>query len=404
MMYHFGRPILVFLFLSLMIYVPSAVLSDSQADKVSVTVYFNNISIESASTQVTAITMLNTGNVGYVNISVVGEESIYLEEIKTVFIVADLDVLDKKDSLGVTVSPGNNFTFIQNWEFDNSINEDFSLISGIYTVRYDVKYREGANEQIIRGDPFYIDFKVNPITSVFGAVSTIALAVTTFSAIKLVGSFSKSIPGEVSASINNAQFKASSELKSYYIETGLSKLQGEFANRIIRASPKRWSGEKCPECGTQWNKDAESCSVCGTTLDRVEEIQEQSLRSRALSIGADLAGSTDGLTLGQIAAQLGENVVPTADVLELLTFSGLAVVQPRLSKNWNKKTSNLLFTGIQWSLYSLFWINSCGITTVSLAYLGLAIASGVLLPIIIGRIYTKRIKDKIAQYWKKGGY
>ena len=379
------------------------VIGQSNEQLISVEIDLNRKPITEALTEEDAIPLNSTGMIARVQCINYRSGSVLLRDVKTTFIVADIDAVSKNDPIEITLNPFDNVTFVQRWEFDNHVlNQDFALISGKYQVRYDVFYTVNGTDEIIRGIPFFIDFNTNPLRSVFGAVSTIAFAVTTFSAVKLVSSLRNSFRYEMENSYKDASFKASSELKSFYQETGFSKIQNEFTERMFGYASSKWKREKCPECGSSWKKDSNVCQKCGITLEQAKAKYSESLTQKAVQAGKEITSSIDGLSLSEVAAQLGDGVTPTADIVELLTFSGLALVQPRLSKNWSAKTRSLVFTGAQWSLYSVFWFNACGISSVSLLYLILAIASGIMLPVVFMRIFTNRIREKVVEYWNKG--
>lgn len=329
-------------------------------------------------------------------------ESIFIEEVKTTFIIADIDIINKREAIEKTVLPYNNMTFIQTWRLNNGVlNQNFALISGIYKVRYDIKYSIGEETSTSSSTPFYIDFNVNPIKSVLGLVTTLTLITTTLSTLSLINTIKKGIPNEIESSSTNAMFKPSSELRSFYKETGFSKLQSEFTTRTFGITSRQWRNDVCPNCGTEWVEESDTCSNCGITLKEAEELHSNNIIKKALNVGKEIAESVDGLSFGEILLQLGDNITPTTDILELLTFSGLAIAEPRLSKDWNKKTRDLLFKTLQWTLYSLFWINTCGISAISLVYLGIAIISSTLIPLIINKIYSDKILKQASMFWKR---
>ncbi len=376
-----------------------------ESQHLSLIIDMDGMPIEYANNESAAILMnTTTGVIARVQCISLGEEPIRLNEINTVFIIADYDLISKPEKIDVILNPGDNVTFIQTWQFDNNLlDQNISLISGVYKVKYEIKYSIQNINETISGPPFFIDFNVNPMKSVFGVLATASLAFTTLSAIRLVSNFGGSASTEIKNSIKDAKFSPSAELRSFYKETGFSKMQSEFGQRTIGYASNKWKKDKCPECRTDWEPDSDFCQVCGTTKEQAEEKHANSLLQKALNAGEEIVDSVDGLTLGDIAIQLSDNVTPTGDIIELLTFSGLAIVQPRISKNWNQKSRNLVFTGLQWGLYAVFWIQACGISTISLFYLGLAIFSGILLPIIIGKIYTDKIKDGVKEYWSNFG-
>ena len=265
-------------------------------------------------------------------------ETIMLHDVKTTFILADIDLISKTEPIDRTLTPGNNVTFIQKWEIDNRVlDSEIALISGIYQVRYDVLYSINDKQEIASGPPFFVDFNANPFKSVFGVVATVSFVVTTFSGLRLLSYMSKSVPKEIELSSKNAIIKPSVELKSFYTERGASKIQSEFAKRTFSTLSNRWKKDTCPKCGVDWDENLEICSNCGTKLEEAEVLYSENLKTKAINAGREIAESVDGLTLGEIIAKVGDNITPTADILELLSFSGLVIADTRLSKEWNKK-------------------------------------------------------------------
>jgi hypothetical protein len=157
--------------------------------------------------------------------------------------------------------------------------------------------------------------------------------------------------------------------------------------------------EKCPKCKVDWPKDSEQCPNCDLTLKEAEELYAESLAKKALNTSKEVVESVDGLSLSDIASSLGEGITPAIDIIEIITFSGLALIQPRVSKTWSKKTRSLIFTGLQTTIYSLFWFQAVGVGTVSLTMLVIAILSGIFLPIIFGKVLGDNIKEKVRVFW-----
>ncbi|TFH16689.1 hypothetical protein E4H04_06235, partial [Candidatus Bathyarchaeota archaeon] len=192
-----------------------------ESQHLSLIIDMDGIPIEYANDESAAILMnTTTGVIARVQCISMGEEPIQLNEINTVFIIADYDLISKPEKIDVILNPGDNVTFIQTWQFDNHLlDQNISLISGVYKVKYEIKYSIQNKNETISGPPFFIDFNVNPMKSVFGVVATASLAFTTLSAIRLVSNFGGSASTEIKNSIKDAKFSPSAELRSFYKET-----------------------------------------------------------------------------------------------------------------------------------------------------------------------------------------
>jgi hypothetical protein len=342
----------------------------------------------------------NNGVIARVQYLAVSDSLIELGDLKTVFIVADVDALSKTDTIDVTLSHSDNFTFIQTWKFKNYVgNKNIALISGIYQVRYDLYYKIDSEDYVLEGLPFFIRFSANPMTSIFGVVSTLALTITGISLLKLLSSIRKSIPAEVEKSINYTKISPTSELISYYQELSFSKVQAEVSRVAFGYAVNRVRSEKCPKCKADWPKDNVQCPNCDLTLKEADELYAESLAKKALDTSKEVVESVDGLSLSDIASSLGEGITPATDIVEIITFSGLALIQPRVSKTWSKKTRSLVFSGLQTTIYSLFWFQAVGVGTVSLAMLVIAILSGIFIPIIFGKVLGDNIMEKVRDFW-----
>jgi hypothetical protein len=135
-----------------------------------------------------------------------GNHSIEVSYLKTVFIVAGIDATSQTDIIDVTLSSGDNITFVQTWKFDNFVgHENIALISGVYELRYDLYYSVEGQDNVIKGLPFYVEFDASPLTSVFGVVSTISVAATGISFIGLAKSLRSSIDLELGNSIGETK-------------------------------------------------------------------------------------------------------------------------------------------------------------------------------------------------------
>lgn len=366
-------------------------------------IIMDGINVTNAVNQDNAIVIdPNTGVISKIEYLVTGNQSLEVSYLKTVFIVADIDATSQTDIVDVTLSPGDNFTFIQTWKFDNYVgHENIALITGVYKLRYDLYYAVEGNDNAIKGLPFYVEFDASPLTSVFGVVSTIALAVTGLSFLRLATSLRGSIDLELENSINETKISPSDKLKGYYKGKTYSMVQAEISNLLYGYASSLWKSEKCPQCDVDWPKDMDECPNCYITAEEAKKLYTTSLVEKSLTAIKEVVDSVSGLSLKGIADKIDEGVIPITNIVSVVTFSGLTLVKPRVSKNWSKKQRSLIFTGVRTSIYALFWVQACGIGVVSIYALILALLSGFLIPIIIGRITGNSLKAKIGEFWKK---
>ena len=109
----------------------------------------------------------NTGVIAKIEYLVIGNHSIDVSYLKTVFIIADFDATSQTDIIDVVLSSGDNFTFVQAWKFNNFVgHENIALISGVYKLRYDLYYSVEGQNKVIEGLPFFVEFDASPLTSV----------------------------------------------------------------------------------------------------------------------------------------------------------------------------------------------------------------------------------------------
>ncbi|MFC1803006.1 hypothetical protein ACFL0D_03455 [Thermoproteota archaeon] len=344
----------------------------------------------------------NTGVIAKIAYLVTGNHSVEVSYLKTVFIVADIDATSQTDIVDVTLSSGDNFTFVQTWKFNNFVgHKNIALITGVYELRYDLYYSVKGQDNVIKGLPFYVEFDASPVTSVFGIVSTVALAATGISFIGLANSLKGSIDLELGNSVGETKVSPTEKLKGYYRGKTYSMAQTEISNLLFGYASSLWKGEKCPQCEVDWPKDIEECPSCQITAEEAKELYTTSLVEKALTAIKEVVDSVSGLSLKGIADKIDEGVNPTTNIVSVVTFSGLTLVKPRVSKNWSKKRRSLIFTGVRTSIYTLFWVQACGIGVVSITALIVALLSGFLIHLIISRITGNGLKAKISEFWEK---
>jgi hypothetical protein len=319
-----------------------------------------------------------------------------IDRQKTVFLFADLDVLSQADELDFTLHPDDNFTYIQTWKFKNYIgNENFELISGTYKVRYDFFYSVNDENKILRGTPFYVKFSGNPLTSVPSVMTTIAVVSSGVSLIGLANTMRNSITQEVGKSVEATKVSPTKKLIGYYRGTMYSQLQAEVSKSAFRYAANLRRGGKCPQCNSEWPENQDKCLDCQLTFEEAVELYSKTLSEKSLRAAKEVVDSVSGLSLSQIAQQLGGGVVPTTSIISVLTFSGLTLIQPRLGKSWQDKTRKLVFRGLRIAIYSLFWIQATGIDTLSITLLAVVILSGFVLPMVFSTIWGFNIKGKV---------
>jgi len=344
----------------------------------------------------------NTGVIAKIEYLVKGNHSVKINHLKTVFIVADIDATSQTDIIDVTLSSGDNFTFVQTWKFNNYVgHENIVLITGVYELRYDLYYSVEGQNKVLKGSPFYVEFDASPLSSVFGVMSTIAFAATSFSFIGLANSLRTSIDLELENSIGETKVSPTEKLKGYYRGKSYSMAQAEISNLVFGYASSLWDREKCPHCEADWPKEKEECPSCFLSNEDAKELYSSSLVEKSLFAIKEVVDSVSGLSLKGIADKIGEGETPTTSIVSVVTFSGLTMVQPRVSKNWSKKQRSLIFTGLRTSIYSLFWVQACGLGVVSISALIIALLSGFLIPMIIGRITGNSLKAKIGEFWEK---
>jgi hypothetical protein len=160
-----------------------------------------------------------------------------------------------------------------------------------------------------------------------------------------------------------------------------------------------WSRENCPQCSEKWPEEAEECPSCNITSEEAREMYSTSIIEKAVTGMKEVVDSVSGLTLKGIAEKIGEDEIPTASIISMFTFSGLTLIQPRLSLSLNKKERKLLFTGIRTTLSALFWVQACGIGIISLGAMVIAIISGFVIPVIINYFRRMKIRNKVLSFW-----
>ena len=206
---------------------------------------------------------------------------------------------------------------------------------------------------------------------------------------------------ELKNSIGETKVSPTEKLMGYYRGKSYLLGQAEVSKLLFGYASSLWSRENCPQCGEDWPKDNDACPACLITADKAKEIYSTSLVEKSITVIKEVVDSVSGLSLKGIADKIGEGETPTTSIVSVVTFSGLTLVQPRVSKNWSKKQRSLIFTGLRTSIYALFWVQACGVGVVSLSALIIAVLSGFLIPLIISRVTGNGLKAKISEFWKE---
>ena len=321
-----------------------------------------------------------------------------LEELKIVFVWADFDAYTHTHKMDVSMDPGENVIFNQTW-VDYPVIGDVKMLSGIFLMRYDLHYTMEGLSKVMEGVPFYVRLGGNPLVSVTGAVTTLAMAQAGISMVGLVSSIQKSLQMEVNNAIESTQVSPTDRLMSYYRSKSAKNIQNEITNAAFGYA-KLWKGDKCPSCGADWPEGEQECSGCEITQEKAQELYSKTLADKSLMAGKEVVDSVSGLSLSNIAQKLGEGVTPTTDIISVLTYSGLALAQPRVAKSWSVKTRKLVFTGFRISIFTIFWVQACGIGTISLTILVVAILTGTILPLLFSKGMGNSIKTKVNDFWK----
>jgi hypothetical protein len=343
----------------------------------------------------------NIGSKAKLEYTIKGNQTVEIDYLKTVFIVADIDTVSEKDDINEVFHEGGNFTYIQTWKFNNYvINEKIALITGAYMLRYDLYYSVNGQKYVVKSTPFFIEFDANPVSSVFGIVSTLALATTSISYIGLANSLRGSVNLEFENSIGQTKVSPSEKLLEYYQGTSYSIAQSEVSNVLFGYASQMWMRDKCPQCQEDWPKDTSICPSCQLTAEEAKKLFSASLVEKSLNAIKEVVDSVSGLSLKGIADNLDEGIMPTSSIICVLTFSGLTLVQPRVSQSWSKKQRKLVFTGLSNSIYALFWMQACGLGVVSLTALTVAVLSGLVISYLLSYIAGMGLRSKIRAFWE----
>jgi hypothetical protein len=342
----------------------------------------------------------NNGAIAKIEYSITGNNSVEVRQLKTIFIFSDIDTISQTDNIDVFLPPGSNFIYIQTWKFNNHVvNENFDFISGIYKIRYDLYYSVEDQPKIIKSEPFYIKLDASPLLSVFGIISTVALASSGLSFIKQAKTLKNTISLELENSIGETRVSPTGKLKGYYRGKAYSIAQSELSNQLFGYASNLWTSERCPQCEEDLPKEFQKCPSCHITAEEAKELFTKSLVEKSLTAIKEIVDSVSGLSLKGIADKINEGITPTSNIISVVTFSGLTLIKPRVSKNWSQKQRKLIFTGLSSSIYALFWVQACGIGVISMTAMSIAILSGIIISIIINRITEYGLKAKINEYW-----
>jgi hypothetical protein len=337
-----------------------------------------------------------------VSYAVVGEYPISLTGFKIIYVQCDVDTFSSTQTLNIEGSPGSNGSITQSINLEDYLGfGDLQFVSGIYTLRIEIYYDIEGRANTLRVEPFYVRLRGNPMTTIMGGVATAGLVYSGISIISLAYSVKKSIAFELDRSIKSAKVSPTDKLISYYKGKTAKKAQGAVSKQLVGYIRGVWGGKRCPSCSSNWPEGQKTCLKCGINLIDAEKLYSEFLGEKCLKACEELGVSVSGYSVGKIAQNLSEGLPVATDIISVLVFSGLAIVEPHIGTRLQATTRKLVFTGLSTCVTVLFWIQACGLEAISLQMLIIAIITGTILPMVISRVIGKRIHSAIHTFWKK---
>lgn len=200
--------------------------------------------------------------------------------------------------------------------------------------------------------------------------------------------------------VANSGVSPTDKLKGYYKAKTLNKLQSEISSRVFSFIQDRRGEELCPSCGSEWLQEEESCPGCGLSLSEALEDYSERLEERCLGACEEMTTAVSGYSVKGLAEKLSQGTPATTSIVSLLAWSGLALAKPRVGKSLSPPTRKLVFTGLSITIFSLFWVQACGITPVSLFWLVVAVLTGTFLPMLVSKILEKHVYNRINNFWR----
>jgi hypothetical protein len=241
------------------------------------------------------------------------------------------------------------------------------------------------------------------LETVTGAAATIAVASSGISLLWVANSIRKVSLIEFEASMDSSFVAPSNKLLSFYRGKSYKSVQNEISNAVYRQATS-WKGDKCPLCSTVWPENGDNCIKCQISIEEAQQHYLKALEDKSLKTSKEIVDSVSGLSLFEIAQNLGEGVIPATSIISVLTFAGLSLVEPRVSNRMSKKTRRLIFTSLSTALLSIFWIQAVGIEVVSLTMLLIAILTGTIPALLIRRALELNLKKKISNYFNRARF
>ena len=301
--------------------------------------------------------------------------------------------------INVSLNPGDELKINQTLIFQDVLGiEQFSYMSGIYHLKYYLNYDTNDSTNILEGQSFYMKIKGNPLTSVTGVVSSAALAYAGITTAGLINTINQSIPQEILNSIDNSTINATKKLKSYYEGKTFKSLQNEISKSTFNYV-KTWKMDICPSCETKWPENNDMCPKCNLAYEEAKIIYAKNIENTSLNVCEEIVNSSSALSVYNITQKLGSGAVPTTSIVSVLLSAGLSMANPRVGKNWNKKTRKLVFKGLSTSLTIIFWIQAIGFEVMSLSMLAIALLTATVPSLIISKILENMIKVKTKLFW-----
>jgi hypothetical protein len=398
--------LLVLIFISLSIHFCAASNSTTWTlidENLEVTIVIEGINIKEANNRIDAILIDPNGELqANINIKSLSDTPIDLEEFKVSALWADIKVFSSTENLETTLHPNSTLIATQTFDLnDYIVLEDTSMISGIYKFRYDLEYTKNSDSEKIVGNQFYMKIDGNPLLTVTGAASTVAVVTSAVSLIWLGNTIRTSASLDLRESIDSSFAAPTNKLLGFYKGKAYKSVQNEIVSAIY-GRVVTWRRQKCPKCKAIWPEGEEVCPECGITLEEAEQLFNESLENKCTEACKELVDSVSGKSVYSISESLADDIIPATSILSVLTNSGLSLIKPRVSTRMSKKTQRLVFTSLSTAIVTVLWVQSIGLEAISLTMLVIALLTGTIPALIIRRTLQLGIKQKILDTFQQG--
>jgi len=371
-------------------------------DNLEVYIFVEGINVKEANNRLDAILIDPNGVINaYAEITSTADDPLTLDELEIAFIWANIDAFKSTQELNSTLFPGNTLSANQTFNVEDYLGlGDLQFISGIYKFRYNLDYSIDNHPVQMNGNTFYMKIAGNPLETVTGAAATAAVAASGISLLWIANSVRKVSPLDLETSINTSFVAPTKKLLSFYRAKTYKSIQNEISNTIYSQATS-WKGDICPLCSTDWPEKSPHCIECEISIDEAKKHYLLALEDTSLRSSKELVDSVSGLSLYNIAQDIGGGMIPTTSIISVLTSSGLALVEPRISHSMNKKTRRLIFSSLSTALLTVFWIQAMGIEVASLFMLLIAILTGTIPAMLIRRTLELNLKKKITNFFNQ---